>query len=225
MKSYIGYEPDYECSPKLGTFITKELAIEFVRTFYPNYRISDIDKDYITSQVVAKDEKLTFEDIENDFSCDCYIKEEEILEELPIKYSRLRISFDDFNDSWSEYFEIMDNKEEEVKDKLFFEKSILMFKGFDVDKEILKYKNEIITEDMLNYKKIIELENGDIFLFSSLFNENLKTIYIKGNSGDLTPNYGKDCDCDYINEKGDCYKIKEERIEPLKIENKIKDNV
>jgi len=209
MNVYIVYEPDYECANKLCSFRTKDLAIEFIRSYYPNYRISEIDKPYITYNDTLKDDTL---EVENDFKYDCFIKEEKILDSLPDRYCTISLSFDNYTNEWVEYVDITSEQTKYINNDLFYSKSLLMYKGFNKDKEMKKYKNYILTADMLKYKCVLVLENGDEVIYGSIFSDD--TIYIKGNGSNLTMKYDEDEEY-LVNEDNEIINIKEEIIKSI----------
>jgi len=177
--------PDYECNPILGNFETKDLAIEFVRTYYPNYRISQIDKPYITYYDIKKSNgKLTEKDIENDWKSDCFIEEIKILSKMPKIYFEMCINFDEYQNKWYKkskiFIEGQENISDDYEDILYLKKTILINKN-DNKKELFNnYFNKKITENMKNFVVGIELENGDIIKFSTIFLNEKDIIFLKG---------------------------------------------
>jgi len=160
VKTYTVYKPDYECPESLGTFGTKELAIKYIRMFYPCYLIYEIDE---------KNDKL-------DFGYNCFIKENLVFNKLPKMFLHFYISFDDYNNNWIGDFEIHieskdynDEKIMEEKTNLSFQKIMNYTQGMNPKEEFNKYYDENITSRLKKYKGVIKVSDDDYIEKSKLF--------------------------------------------------------
>jgi len=209
--------PDYECPGTLGVFLTKELAIEFVRVYYPKYRISGIDKPYITYYDVSKSKgKITEKEVENDWKSDCFITEIEVMKTLPRMYLEMKIEFDKYNNEWYKsknlFMEYEGQEIRKYEDTPLYFSNIIEIQPTDNQDELLNnYFKETITEDMKNYKTVIELDNGKIIDFSTLFIEK-PLVFFKGEYEDLKLTQSIGSLETLIDKNNNSYKIVSERV-------------
>ena len=165
--TYTIFTPDYECPNEIATFKTKELAIDFIRLIYPDYIILDIDKE-------------DKEKSKHGFSCDCFIRENVVLFDIPKAYLTLSVSFNDYEDSnettWFPDYRIEIENEDindsiisEEKHDLYFQKTILFDGTEKADVLLQEYFETHITEEMKEYRGAVKLPNGDFVLKSNVF--------------------------------------------------------
>lgn len=145
-KYFTIYSPDYECSTEIISFDTKKLCIDFIRKFYPNSIIFDIDE-------LNKTE-------DRYFGYDFYIKEKTIYSEFPEMVLTLTIYFDDYISEWiSDYDVDISNKNIEYKEEkkdLFFSKNIKYISIINPEKELEEFFKEKINNEKKNYLGVIK---------------------------------------------------------------------
>ena len=166
MKSYTIYKPDYEHPPEIFTFEKKELAIEFIRKFFPKSKIEDIDKPYITYHTVNNSKELTEDDIESNFTSDFFIVEKELLTYMPEVYLLLFVFFDTYDtDKWKKRYEVLFEKPDynlNYSETLRISKLVILKEGDNKEEILDSFYNSVIDDSNKDFKTVLSLESGSI---------------------------------------------------------------